>query len=253
MADNALTKKLGPLPRWGWGAVGGGVFLAYFLYKRYESGTTTGTTTTSTSGGTSVPIVDVVDSTPNATTGTTTTTTPTATSFTNFTEWEQAVIKHLNTLGLSPATSVNAVQSWIRGGCVTQQGYNGLSSAVGAVGLPPGFGTSLPTLSVCASAPTTPTTTTTVSKLEQELSGSGYQPTATHRLTTLTGGTGGKFVLITSPTQLTSLAKQGFHAYYQPTPGTFEVAPAPGVLAVGTPLFFKTTATAPTAPRTNPH
>src|ERR1700685_433653 len=253
MADNALTKKLGPLPRWGWAAVGGGTLLAYLLYRKYAAGSTTTTTTTTASGSTSIPTVDLVNSTPNASTGTTTTTTPTATSYTNFTEWEQAVIKHLNTLGLSPATSVNAVQSWIRGSGGTQQGYTGLSSAVGAVGLPPGFGTSLPTLSVCASAITTPTapiepatpnviktatpnvSTTPYRSIETAI-GAGWIPKDITQI--IKGRTGGSYQYVTTPAELSAVPKT--QVYIQPTPGDFVLASSvPSTNTGKTPVFRK--------------
>jgi hypothetical protein len=248
MADNALTKKLGPLPRWGWAAVGGGILLAYLLYRKYAAGSTTTGTTTATSGGTTIPTVDVVNSTPNATTGTTSTTTPAATGYTNFTEWEQAVIEHLNTLGLSPATSVNAVQSWIRGGCVTQQGYNGLSSAVGAVGLPPGFGTSLPTLSVCASAPTTPATPATpAAPTTPNVSATPYRPIETaigagwipkDITQIIKGRTGGSYQYVTTPAELSQIPKT--QIYVQPTAGNFVLASSvPSTNTGKTPVFRK--------------
>jgi hypothetical protein len=49
----------------------------------------------------------------------------------------------------------------VNGGCVSAQGYNAIGNAISTIGLPPGFGTGLPTLTAC---PTTTTTTTPPTK-----------------------------------------------------------------------------------------
>lgn len=87
---NLLTRKIGPLPGWQWGAlvvVGAGAFI---LYRRYQAAQAAANGTASSSGsstspldqtgvsaGPPPPVVIVEQPTQPATTGTTTTTTPT--------------------------------------------------------------------------------------------------------------------------------------------------------------------------------
>lgn len=48
-AENFLTRKLGPLPAWGWAAAGAGVYLVYRLRKS-QSAASTSSSTTGTAG-----------------------------------------------------------------------------------------------------------------------------------------------------------------------------------------------------------
>lgn len=49
MADNLLTRKLGPLPTWGWLGIVTGLGLVYYEYEKKKAGTATTAATTATS------------------------------------------------------------------------------------------------------------------------------------------------------------------------------------------------------------
>ena len=71
--------------------------------------------------------------------------------FQSFGGWQQAAIAAMAGGVLSPADALNGLTSWINGQCVTAKQYNGISSIITTVGLPPGF-SAVPTLSVCPSS-----------------------------------------------------------------------------------------------------
>ena len=134
-AKTGIGKKVGPLPVWGYGAVGVGAFLVFRLLRsRKSSGTTTATPL---SGGIGIPGGQVAGNVSGLPV------------FSSFSSWEQAAISAMAGGQLDPATALNGLTSWINGQCVTQNQYAGISSIIETVGLPPGF-SSVPTLSVCA-------------------------------------------------------------------------------------------------------
>lgn len=137
-----ITKKVGPLPLWGWIAVGGGVYVAYRFVKSRESASAS-TAASGLTGGTTIP---------------TDTGQPAGLpTFNSLADWEQAAIATItNNSQLGTAGAFNGLQDWLNGGCVSQDQYNAISAALGSVGLPPGSGTSTPTLSVCPTETTTP-------------------------------------------------------------------------------------------------
>jgi hypothetical protein len=146
----ALSKKAGPLPRWAWFAVAVGVGGVYILYKRHEA-SSAANSADALSGSTAVP-----------TTGNgqgVTTTTGTGPSFSDFGSWEAAALSVMGQNGIGGADALNAITNWINGACVSAAAYQALSQVItnSGVGLPPGFGTSLPSLSVCPSSSTPPT------------------------------------------------------------------------------------------------
>lgn len=138
-----LKKKLGPLPYWGWAAVGAGTFVVY-RYLRARSAANAANAASGLTGGTLIPGGTVQTANPsNGLAG----------SFSSVGAWTQAMLEYLTGNGLSPADAVNATTSWLNGNCVSQAAYNALSQGLvsSSVGLPPGY-TSLPTLSVCPAA-----------------------------------------------------------------------------------------------------
>jgi hypothetical protein len=151
---NVLTKKAGPLPRWGWIAVGGGTYLAYRFLKA-RSAAASSTAASGTTGGTTIPAGDIEAAT-SAASGSQGT-------FSSVAAWTQAALDFGTGNGLSGADAFNQIQAYLNGNCVSQAGYNFLSSvfASSSVGLPPAAFNSaeLPTLSVCPSAQQTPTPT----------------------------------------------------------------------------------------------
>lgn len=147
-SGKGLTKKLGPLPIWGWGVAGGIGFLGYrFLRARSVANATT--VATGTTGGSTIPAgVAAIGSAASG-----------AGTFASMAAWEQAMLSFLTGNGMSPGEAYSAVSSWLLGNCVSQEAYNGISAALvsSSVGLPPGFTTNTPTLSVCPAAQQTPT------------------------------------------------------------------------------------------------
>ena len=132
-----LTKKAGPLPVWGYGAVGVGAFLIYRLLKSRSKGGTASAANIPLSGGIGIPAGQSGVG---------------PQTFASFGGWQQAAIAAMAGGILSPAEALNGLTAWINGQCVSANQYTGISSIITTVGLPPGF-SSVPTLSVCP-APT---------------------------------------------------------------------------------------------------
>lgn len=132
-----ITKRVGPLPVWGYGAVGVGAFLIFRLLKSRSKGGTASAANIPLSGGIGIPAGQSGVG---------------PQTFASFGGWQQAAIAAMAGGVLSPADALNGLTSWINGQCVTAGQYNGISSIITTVGLPPGF-SSVPTLSVCP-APT---------------------------------------------------------------------------------------------------
>lgn len=149
---NALTKKAGPLPRWGWVAVGGGVYLVYRYIKARETASST-TAASGTTGGDLIPNDIGLPSTTSAASG--------AGTFSSIAAWTQAALDFGSTNGLDAGDALNQIQAYLNGNCVSQAGYNFLSAAFAnaSIGLPPASFNSaqLPSLSVCPAPQQTPT------------------------------------------------------------------------------------------------
>lgn len=144
-----LSKRVGPLPVWGWAVAGGAGFLLY-RFLRARSVANAGAAATGTTGGTTIPPGSIP---------TTSSVGQAAGTFASVTAWEQALLSFLTGNGMSPGEAFSAVTSFLNGNCVSQAAYNGISQALvsSSVGLPPGFSTNVPTLSVCPSPVQTPT------------------------------------------------------------------------------------------------
>jgi hypothetical protein len=142
MAENAFTKKLGPQPRWLWAAEGIGAFLVYRYIKARRAAASSGLTTltaTPLTGGSTIP-TDVGQ--------------PTATgpTYSTLAQWEEAALAAIPGAGYSATSALNDLSSWLNGSCVSAAGYNAIGNFIQTNGLPPGFSTALPTLSVCPSS-----------------------------------------------------------------------------------------------------
>jgi hypothetical protein len=146
-----LQRRFGPLSFLGWMGVLAGTGLVYYIYKRYQADQTTAATTAATT--TSQPI-----DTANTGTGTTSGTAPTAstTTYPDVGSWLDAVITGLEGQGVDGATAYNAGLSWINGNCVSSKVYTALGQVIPTVGLPPGYGSASPVLSVCPDTPVAP-------------------------------------------------------------------------------------------------
>lgn len=149
-AGKGLKKKIGPLPLWGWGAAGMGTFVVYRWWKGRQAVNAAGVSTALT-GGTSIPPGGTVVTSAPTTTGSGAST---GSGFTSYAQWLSAAIAQLTGQGVNGADALNGIQSWLNGSCVSQNIYNDIAGLITNpnVGLPPGWGTSIPTLSVCASS-----------------------------------------------------------------------------------------------------
>jgi len=152
-----LKQKAGPLSRGAWLGVGGATFLLYYLYKRHlaNAAAAAGTASSALLGGTTIP-------SPSGGGVSTSGSGTTAGGFSDFGSWEQAAINAMTGPGYGSAAALNDLTSWINGQCVTAAGYNAISGIVSnqSIGLPPGFGSSLPPVTVCPASTPSPTVTT---------------------------------------------------------------------------------------------
>jgi hypothetical protein len=168
MAEKGPTKKVGPLPVWGWGAVGAGTYLAYYLYKSHANNVAAAQTTAAngTIGGTT----SLLD--PNLT-GAASTSSVTTNPFQT---WRSNVLAALQGKGLSSGAALTALNDYLAGQAVPNAtSGNALKDVLGTIGLAPGYGY-LPVV-VAKTAP--PVTTT-------------HTPTETHVTTPTTGGGGSR-------------------------------------------------------------
>lgn len=133
MAPKA-RKRYGPFTVVGWSAIAGGGIVVYVIYRRFRAGQAASSSTALT-GGTTIP-----------TGQTTTTSTP---SLSSWAAWEEAALAEMIGPKYTATQALNDLQAWIQGGCVSQTGYTAIGAAIASLGVPPGLGTSLPTLVVC--------------------------------------------------------------------------------------------------------
>jgi hypothetical protein len=119
-----------------------GILVAYYLYRRMQASSAAGAANSSTglAGGNSVP------------TGQTSGGTSSLPTFSSFSQWEQAVLSGMTGPGYSASQALNDLVGWVSGQCVSAKGYTAIGNAITTQGLPPGFGTSLPPLTVCSSS-----------------------------------------------------------------------------------------------------
>jgi hypothetical protein len=168
MAEKGPTKKVGPLPVWGWGAVGAGTYLAYYLYKSHANNVAAAQTTAAdgTIGGTT----SLLD--PNLTGAAST-----SSVVTNpFQTWRSNVLAALQGKGLSSGAALSALNDYLAGQAVPNAtSGNALKAVLGDIGLAPGYGY-LP-VTIAKTAP--PVTTT-------------HTPTETYVTTPTTGGGGSR-------------------------------------------------------------
>jgi hypothetical protein len=153
-----LKKKYGPLSAVGWGAVAAGTLGAFILYRRYEADKASSSAAASDAleGGSTIPAGE----------SSVTSSAGTSPVWSSFEQWEQALLSEISssTPGYSSSAALNDIQDWINGQCVSAQGYSAIGDALNnpSIGLPPGFGTSLPPLTVCNTALTSPISTAPV-------------------------------------------------------------------------------------------
>jgi hypothetical protein len=130
-------KKLGPLPIWGWAAVGGGTFLVYYLYKRYESNSAAATTA---AGNADESPEDLAPGTTSADGSV-----PTSNPITDSGSWIDAALAAGS--ALDPADLYNGIVAWGNGSCVSTAQYTAIGGLLPSLGAPPGV---TGPLSVCS-------------------------------------------------------------------------------------------------------
>ena len=123
---NVLTHKLGPLPVWGWFAVG---LVTYLLYKHFKG---------SSSSTTTVPIGTVTSGTGaliggDGTTGTTSTTATTTTGA----DWISQAYQALQNLGYDNNTINDALQKYASGQPLNPTEYGIVEAAIKLIGAAP--------------------------------------------------------------------------------------------------------------------
>jgi hypothetical protein len=144
-----LKRKAGPLTVGGWLLAGGGAFALFLLYRRYEASKVTAS---AAGGGTGPGILTAGGTIP--TTGVTSSTAPGA-PFSSYGAWLQAAIAQISSgSGLDAGQALDGITTWLGGGCVTEAAYQAITQVIASnsIGLPPGWGTSIPPLTVCASS-----------------------------------------------------------------------------------------------------
>ena len=118
-----------------------GLLLAWYLYRRMQASNAASAAQQSTGlvGGNTVPSGQSQGSS-------------SLPSFSSFSQWEQAALSSMTGPGYSASQALNDLVGWVSGQCVSKQGYTSIGNAIATQGLPPGFGTSLPPLTVCSSS-----------------------------------------------------------------------------------------------------
>ncbi len=204
---NALKKKHGPLPTWGYlAAAGGGVIL--FLWWRNRQAAAAAASTPLT-GGTTIPAGGTT-----TTGGTTTSSTPTTLA-----QWEEAALALVTTSNYSATAAYNDLTNWLSGQPVSTQGYNAIGNIISQLGLPPGIGSPGP-VTVAPSAPTPPATGSSVLSPLASAIAAGETWFGNEGTNYVARGPGGAFVGLTNPQEAQQYASAGQTLYsYSPTGG----------------------------------
>lgn len=145
-AGSGISKKIGPLPVWGWAASGGAALILWRIIQARRAAA-------AANAG-----LGLTDSQTLPSTATTPTAGGSASSFSSYGQWETAALAELAGNGLNGADALNAVNAWLGGQCVSSSAFQAISALLTTTGPPPGYGAQIPSLSVCASS-TTPTGT----------------------------------------------------------------------------------------------
>ena len=132
------------LKPWEWAAALAGAVVAYIIYKRMSASSAANSLNAQTAGpGNGAGNIGGSSGSSGSSSSTPT--------FTDLASWEQAALSAMSSSTLKPADALNSITSWLNGSCVDQAAYNALGNAITTLGIPPGFGYGVPTLSVCPS------------------------------------------------------------------------------------------------------
>lgn len=149
---NPLTKEAGGQPVWAWGAELVGAFIVFRWWKNRQAA----------NAANAVTAIPSSVGPPGAGGGGATGTGVTAPQ--NWAGWLQQALSSATGPGYGPSAAYNDFAQWIQGGCVSSTGFTAIGNAISTLGLPPGFGSGVPAITVCSSNSTTGT------------SGGGSQP-----------------------------------------------------------------------------
>ena len=142
----APKKKVGGLSPVAWGLAAVGGFGVFYLYRRMRASSAASAANQGLPVGSGATI-------PAGSTGGAGTGLP---SFSSFSAWEQAALGSMTGFNYSASQALNDLIGWVSGQCVSAAGYTAIGNVIQTQGLPPGFGTSLPPLTVCAVASPVP-------------------------------------------------------------------------------------------------
>lgn len=244
-----LSKKLGPLPLWGWAVAAVAAYLV-FTWWRDRSKTTTAAPATTVTGYTGARTMgQFVTSTGHVLTPTTgniigNTGTGSSGNLTGETWINKAQLALLN-LGYSPATIASALQAYASGSALNQTQYNIVTAAEKLIGAGPFGGPSSPT----QPTPKPVTTKTPILGVFQaaptnnvwSATGKIFSPIATWQktLTLISHGVAvylkttvtGQAYKVSSVTELKAIENTGNHAFTQYTTYTEATSPS------GSPTF----------------
>lgn len=145
-----LKKRVGPLSVGGWAASLGGALVLYILVRRYQAARSANA---AAGGGTGAGVLTAGGTIPasfgqiGAGTGA---------PFSSYGAWLQAAISSMAAgTGIDSGQALDGITSWLGGSCVSKPVYDAITQQVissSSIGLPPGWGTQLPPLTVCSPA-----------------------------------------------------------------------------------------------------
>ena len=138
---NPLTREAGGQPVWAWGAEALGALLVFRWWRNRQAASAAGAALGTTSGP---PAVSGYGGGLTGSTG------PTSAAPASWASWLSQALAGSTGANLSPTQAYNDFTSWINGGCASSAGASAIGNAINTLGLPPGFGTGLPPIQVCA-------------------------------------------------------------------------------------------------------
>jgi hypothetical protein len=181
-----LKRPLGPLTLGGWLLAGGGAVVVWILWRRYEADKAANA---AAGGGTGPGLLTGAGGTiPTPGAGTVT---GNVAPFSSYSDWLQATVDQIvSGGGIDAGQALDAITTWLGGGCVSKSQYSAISNVLSStsIGLPPGWGTSIPPLTVCSTATsgsgsgTVPTTPSTPAPAPPTVTGSNENASLTNAL-----------------------------------------------------------------------
>lgn len=126
--DGAMTKKVGPLPLWGWAVGLGAVLVAYMYVRQSQSASSGAATPIPTTGG----VVDTTGSSMGGSSGD-----PFTSNGATNQQWENAAIMSASKWGLSPTGVQSALDKYLNGYTLNSAEQNAVNKVIGTFGAAP--------------------------------------------------------------------------------------------------------------------